>query len=206
MAYPEPLEALVLAFERFPGIGRRSAERLAFHVLRDPSARDLARAIDRAVERTRRCATCSNVSETDPCAICADETRDASLVCVVEEPRDVEAVERSGAFRGRYHVLMGSFNPADGTEERHLTLARLVRRVAAGGVREVILGTDPDAEGEATALLVLEALESLGAPAGADALVVTRLARGLPAGSAIEYLHKGVIEDALTGRVALREP
>jgi recombination protein RecR len=200
VAYPEPLEALVQAFERFPGIGRRSAERLAFHVLRDPAARDLARAIDRAVEKTRRCTSCSNVSESDPCAICADARRDAGQVCVVEEPRHVEAVERSGAYRGRYHVLMGSFNPADGTEERHLTLARLVRRVEQGGVREVILGTDPDAEGEATAMLVLEALESLGRPD----LVVTRLARGLPAGSAIEYLHRGVLEDALADRRPVR--
>ena len=200
MPYPEPLEALVQAFERFPGIGRRSAERLAFHVLREPAARDLARAIDRAIERTRRCGTCCNVSEADPCAICSDPGRDAALVCVVEEPRHVEALERSGAFAGRYHVLMGSLNPADGTEERHLTIARLVDRVARGGVREVILATDPDAEGEATALSALEALESLGVPG----LVVTRLARGLPAGSAIEYLHTGVLEDALQDRRPVR--
>jgi recombination protein RecR len=140
------------------------------------------------------------VSEEDPCAICADPARDASLVCVVEEPRHVEAVERSGAFAGRYHVLMGSFHPGEGTEERHLTIARLVERVRRGGIREVILGTDPDAEGEATALLVLAALESVGDPS----LVVTRLARGLPAGSAIEYLHRGVLEDALAERRAVR--
>jgi len=200
MAYPEPLEALVAAFERFPGIGRRSAERLAFHVLRDPEARALAVAIERAVERTRRCGTCCNVSEDDPCPVCADPGRDAGILCVVEEPRHVEAIERSGAFRGRYHVLMGAYNPADGTDAGHLTIARLVDRVRQGGLREVILGTDPDAEGEATARLVLEALESVGDPA----LVVTRLARGLPAGSAIEYLHRGVLEDALAGRRPLR--
>lgn len=200
MAYPEPLEALVRAFERFPGIGRRSAERLAFHVLRDPAARELARAIDDALTRTRRCSVCCNVAEDDPCAICADESRDPRALCVVEEPRHVEALERSGAFRGRYHVLMGAYNPADGTEERHLTLARLVQRARAPQVGEVILATDPDAEGEATALVVLEALEKLGR----DDLIVTRLARGLPSGSAIEYLHRGVLEDALQGRRPVR--
>ena len=196
MAYPEPLEALVQAFERFPGIGRRSAERLAFHVLRDPSARDVARAIERALDETRRCGVCCNVSESDPCPICADEARDRSTVCVVEEPRHVEALERANAFRGTYHVLLGAYNPADGTEERHLTIAKLAARIRAGGVREIILGTDPDAEGEATAALVLEAIEAVGDPL----VVTTRLARGLPAGSAIEYLHKGVLEDALADR------
>lgn len=200
MAYPEPLEALVAAFERFPGVGRRSAERLAFHVLRDPHARDLARAIERALTATRRCGTCCNVADSDPCPICADGARDATVVCVVEEPRHVEAIERSGAFRGRYHVLMGAYNPSDGTDERHLTIARLVERVKTGDVREVILGTDPDAEGEATALLALDALER----AGKKGLIVTRLARGLPSGSAIEYLHKGVLEDALAGRRPVR--
>lgn len=196
MAYPEPLEELVQAFERFPGIGRRSAERLAFHVLRDPTARDLARSIDRALAGTRRCRVCANIAESDPCAICCDERRDASVLCVVEEPRHVEAIERSGAYHGLYHVLMGAYNPADGTEEHHLTLARLLDHVRNGTIREVILGTDPDAEGEATAALALAALESVGDPD----LVVTRLARGLPAGSAIEYLHRGVLEDALAGR------
>ncbi len=200
MAYPDPLEALVAAFERFPGIGRRSAERLAFHVLRDPEARTLGAVIARALAETRRCSTCANISAQDPCPICADTTRDAGLVCVVEEPRHVEAFERSGAFRGRYHVLFGALNPADGTEERHLTTAKLVARVAAGGIREVVLATDPDAEGEATAFLVLEALEKLPEPRP----IVTRIARGAPAGAALEYLHRGVLEDALEGRRPVR--
>ncbi len=199
MAYPEPLEELVRAFERLPGIGRRTAERLAFHLLRDPAARALSAAIDRAVRTTRRCRLCSNVTDEDPCAICADERRDRDAILVVEEPRDVEAVERSGAWSGLYHVLLGSFNPADGTEAEHLSVGGLVERVRAGNVAEVILGTDPDAEGEATALLVLEALER----AGVD-VRVTRMARGLPAGSAIEYLHRGVLEDALEGRRSVR--
>jgi recombination protein RecR len=200
VAYPESFEALIEAFEKFPGIGRRSAERLAFHVLREPEARELSRAIDRAIEETRRCAQCCNVSETDPCSICGDEKRDAGIVCVVEEPRHVEAIERSGAFHGRYHVLMGSLNPADGTDPEHLTVKRLVARVRREKPSEVILGTDPDAEGEATATLVLAALEALGQ----ESLVITRLARGLPAGSAIEYLHRGVLEDAIGGRRPVR--
>jgi recombination protein RecR len=201
MAYPKPLLRLIAAFERFPGIGRRTAERLAFHVLRDPEAMELVTALRDAAENTRRCAQCHNVTEQDPCPICADPARDAGQLVVVEEPRDVEALERSEVYRGRYHVLLGAFNPAEGTEERHLTLAALVERLARGGVRELILATDPDAEGEATAQLVLAALDRARLR-----LKVTRLARGVPAGSALEYLHKGVIQDALEGRVTLREP
>lgn len=200
MAYPEPLERLVQAFERFPGVGRRTAERLAFHVLRDPAARDLAAAIGHALASTRTCALCQNVTEESPCPVCADPARDARTICVVERPRDVEALERAGVYRGRYHVLMGALNPAEGVDPEHLTLRALIDRVRAGPVDEVILATDPDAEGEATAQVVLEALEAL--PAGAPR--VTRLARGLPSGSAIEYLHKGVLEDALEGRRPVR--
>ena len=200
MAYPEPLERLVEAFERFPGVGRRTAERLAFHVLRDSEARGLADAITRAVTGTRLCATCCNVAESSPCRVCSDAERDTQLVCVVEEPRDVEAMERAGVFRGRYHVLMGALNPAQGIDARSLSVDKLVERARRDRLREVILATDPDAEGEATALLVLEALDGLGEAAPR----VTRLARGLPAGSAIEYLHRGVLEDALEGRRPMR--
>jgi len=199
LAYPKPLERLIAAFERFPGVGRRTAERLAFHVLRDPESRELAGAVTGALEGTRRCRVCCNVTEDDPCAICSDPERDTGSVLVVEEPRDVEAIERTGAWAGLYHVLMGSLNPADGTSEKHLAVGELVRRVAAGGIGEVLLATDPDAEGEATALHVVEVLDRVGAQ-----VTISRLARGLPAGSALEYLHRGVIEDALEGRVALR--
>jgi len=200
MAYPEPLEALIDAFERFPGVGRVTAERLAFHVIRDPDARALAPAIERAARETLRCGQCSNVSATEVCAVCADPERDAGLLAVLEEPRHVEALERAGVYRGRYHVLMGAFNPAAGTELSHLGLDRLVQRVREGEVREVILATDPDSEGEATGLAVLEALEQA---LGEDTPLVTRLARGLPAGSALEYLHRGILEDALEGRRAV---
>ena len=198
MAYPEPLERLIAAFERFPGVGRRTAERLAFHALRDPASRELGPALENAVANTTLCRTCRNVTRADPCAICGDDKRDALTICVVEHPKDVEAIERSGVFKGRYHVLMGALNPASGTDATHLFVAALVERVRREKTGEVILATDPDAEGEATARLVFEALHSAGlAPR------VTRMARGLPAGSAIEYLHRGVLEDALEGRVTL---
>lgn len=205
MAYPEPLERLVTAFERFPGVGRRTAERLAFHVLRDAEARGLGVAIDEAVSGTCRCGTCGNVAAEDPCDVCSNAERDSATICVVEEPRDVETMERAGVWRGTYHVLMGALHPGEGSEASHLALDRLLRRVRAGGVREVVLATDADAEGEATALLVLEALEGLsGVSEEFELPRVTRLARGLPAGSAIEYLHRGVLEDALEGRRPLR--
>jgi recombination protein RecR len=139
------------------------------------------------------------VARRSPCELCSDPERDAALICVVEQPKDVEAIERSRAFRGRYHVLMGALNPAEGSEPGQLFVDALVERVRRGGVDEVILATDPDAEGEATARLVLEALG-----AAKLAVRVTRMARGLPAGGAIEYLHRGVIEDALEGRIELR--
>ena len=195
MAYPEPLERLIEAFERFPGVGRRTAERLAFHVLRDARARELPQLVERALGETRLCRECSNVTASDPCTLCRDESRDARTICVVEQPRDVEALERSGAYRGRYHVLMGALNPAEGSERSELTLARLVDRVRRGGVEEVILATDPDVEGEATAALVLEALERAGlAPR------VTRLARGLPVGGDLEYADQNTLLRALEGR------
>lgn len=205
MAYPAPVEALIEAFRRLPGVGRVTAERHAFHALRDPEvAAELAEALVRARAEARRCVECQNVCEAERCAVCADPTRDGTTIAVVEEPRHVEALERAGVYRGRYHVLMGALHPGEGIEERHLEIASLARRVQGGAVREVILATDPDKEGEATAALVLDALEAAELPE----LKVTRLARGLPAGSAIEYLHRGVLEDALEGRreVKLRGP
>ncbi len=199
MAYPAALERLVAAFEKLPGVGRRTAERLSFHVLRDRDGSELAHSIAHAIANTRRCSQCRNVAEQDPCQLCNDPKRSASAIFVVEEPRDVEAVERSGAWTGRYHVLMGALNPADGTQPRHLSVEALIGRLREGSIEEVILGTDPDAEGEATALFVLEAIEAAGL-----AVRVTRLARGMPAGSALEYLHRGVLEDALDGRRELR--
>lgn len=200
MAYPAPLEALVEAFQVLPGIGRRTAERLALHILREPKARILGSAIDSAVRDTKRCSICRNVCEVDPCAICADQQRDATRLLVVEEPTHVESVERAGVWQGRYHVLLGSFNPAEGTEVRHLAVGGLIDRLKVkGDIEEVVLGMDPDKEGEATLLLVLEAIESAGIT-----VRVSRLSRGLPAGSGIEYLHRGVLEDAIEDRRPVR--
>jgi recombination protein RecR len=199
LAFPAPLEQLIEAFERFPGIGRVTAERLAFHVLRDPEAAELAGAIVRAAKETVRCSECGNVAEVDPCKICGDPERDHSILCVVEEPRHVEAIERSGAFRGVYHVLMGALNPAEGTEVAQLSIGRLVERVGAGKVSEVVFATDPDMEGEATALAAVEAIEE----ALDERPLLTRLARGVPAGSSLEYLHRGVLQDAFEGRRAI---
>jgi recombination protein RecR len=197
MAYPEPLQHLIEAFERFPGVGRVTAERLAFHLLRDPDGRKLPSTIERALRETRRCSCCANVTELDPCKICSDPSRNPKLIAVVEEPRHVEALERAGIYHGHYHVLMGALNPAEGTELAHLALQPLLDRVRSARVDEVILATDPDAEGEATALAVVEVLEGALAE---QRPVVSRLARGLPAGSALEYLHRGILEDALEGR------
>lgn len=189
------------AFEALPGIGRVSAERLTFHILRDKASGSALRdGLHRALGESQRCSECDNIAESEICPICSDDSRDSATIAVVEEPRHVEAMERASVFRGRYHVLMGALNPAHGTEEHHLSIGKLIERVRRGGVREVILATDPDKEGEATALFALEALESVGAPD----LRITRLARGLPAGSAIEYLHKGVLEDALEDRRPVR--
>jgi recombination protein RecR len=204
VAYPRSLEQLVEAFERFPGVGRRTAERLAFHILREPKARLLAGAIEQALAQTKICGVCFNVAEVDPCAICKDSERDTTTICVVEEPRDVEALERAGVYRGRYHVLMGSLNPAEGTEAAQLSIEALAARVGREKPAEVILATDPDAEGEATAVLVLETLERQAKKQQQETPRMTRLARGMPAGSAIEYLHRGVLEDALEQRRPLR--
>lgn len=202
MAFPLPLEELVEAFNRLPGVGRRTAERLALFVLRDPRAQGLSRAIERAVSDTMRCSICGNIAESDPCSICSDPERDTERVLVVEEPTHVESVERAGVWRGRYHVLFGTLMPSDGVEEDALAVSALVERLrGAAGERltEIVLGMDPDKEGEATLVLVLDAIERSGVP-----VRVTRLARGLPAGSAIEYLHRGVLEDAIEDRRELR--
>jgi recombination protein RecR len=195
VAFPRPVEALVLELEKLPGIGRRSAERLALHILKLPhqEAVSLARAIRDARVETRRCALCRNVTEQETCEICADPARDAATLLVAEDPRDVEAFERAGVYRGRYYVLMGALNPAEGVLPRHLGVDDLVAAVQRGGVRELILALDPDYEGDGTSLLLAEALR----PTGVE---ITRLARGVPAGSSIEHLNRAVLQEALEER------
>jgi recombination protein RecR len=189
------LRPLIEALARLPGIGEKSAERLAYHILRQApeEALDLAEQIRRVKEDLRQCADCFAISRDERCEICSDPSRDRALVCVVEQPKDLLAIERSGAYRGLYHVLGGSFSPLDQRGPAELTIARLLARVREGGVREVIIATDPDFEGDGTALLIEEALAASGVP-------VTRLARGLPSGGQIEYMNQSIIRDAVEGR------
>jgi recombination protein RecR len=206
MAYPEPMARLIAELERLPGIGPRTAERLAHHLVRggaDPAQR-LARAIDDAVRGVRPCSTCFHLADRDPCPICADASRDHRRILVVEQSRDLEAMERAG-WRGVYHVLHGSVRP-DGAPTASLTLDGLEKRLAAGEVDEVVLGTDPDFEGDGTALVVASLIAStvekrreLGAPG----IAVSRLARGVPTGSAIEYTNPAVLAEALSERKRL---
>jgi len=194
---PPSAEALVRELTRLPGVGRRSAQRLAVHLLRVPEtdALGLAEAIRSARERIRPCPECFGFAEDGLCPICADTRRDEALLCVVEAPQDVDPIERSGAFRGRYHVLGGALSPLDGVDPEDLTIDRLVERVRAGGVREVIIATNPTMTGEATAAYIAGLI-------GADTRV-TRLASGLPVGGDLEFADEVTLGRALEGRRAI---
>jgi recombination protein RecR len=189
------IEELVTELSRLPTIGRKSAWRLTYHLLKQPSeqSRRLARALETLAERVRHCERCHNLTEDVVCSICADPRRDAGIICVVEEPQDIGAVERSGEFRGVYHVLGGRLSPLDGVGPEDLTVSSLASRVRGGGVREIILATNPKLEGEATALYVHEQFADLG-------VAITRLARGLPVGGDLEYADGVTIAQALTAR------
>jgi recombination protein RecR len=195
--YAEPVERLLGELTKLPGVGPRSAERLAYHLLRQPAeeAMKLAVAIRDVKKLIRPCGECGNLDEQDPCGICSDESRDRSIVLVVETPKDLAAMERSGTFRGVYHVLGGRIAPLDGVAAEDLRVAELVERVRdpQRGIREVVLGTNPDLEGDGTALHVQEALSGEG-------VLVSRIARGIPTGSSIEYASGAVLSDAISGR------
>lgn len=195
--YSAALDRLTEAFGRLPGIGAKSAERLAHHILKCPAeeALDLADAIREAKDRVRHCQACFHLTESDEplCAVCRDPRRDQGLICVVEQPRDLMALEKSGSYQGVYHVLLGRLAPLQGMGPEQLTLDALEARVRAGEVREVILATNPNLEGDGTALLVANRLADSGVP-------VTRLARGLASGSALEFASRDMLADALTGR------
>ena len=193
--HAQAIEVLIEQLGRLPGIGARTAERLAFHILKstDTEAGALAAAIRNVKENIRPCQRCFNLAESDLCVICADPQRDASIVAVVEQPKDLLALESVGAFKGVYHVLMGQIAPLDGIEADDLTIDALVARVKGGGINEVILATNPTVAGDGTALYVQRLLEPLG-------VKVTRLARGLPTGGAIEYANKSILSDALKDR------
>lgn len=180
---------------RLPGIGRKTALRLAFHLLKAPSddAQRLARAIVAVRERVRPCEVCGNLTEATPCAICTSTRRDGAIVCVVEEASDIMAIERTGEYRGMYHVLGGRLSPLDGIGPSELNVEPLIRRVGGGAVQEVVLATNPSVEGEATATYLSKLIGPLG-------VRVTRIARGLPVGGDLEYADGVTIAEALSGR------
>ena len=194
---PEPMTPLLEALRRLPGVGRRSAERIAFHLLKGPKAEalELSRAIEKAAGLSP-CPECFQLSEAGPCPICRDPARDAAVLCVVETPMDLLAIEKSGEFRGRYHVLGGRIAPLDGVGPEALTIGPLLRRVREQKVDEVILATNPDPDGDGTAMFLGKALEGTGAK-------VTRLARGISSGALIEQANRGVLSDALRARRAV---
>lgn len=194
--YTGSLRRLIDELGRLPGIGQKSAQRIAFHLLKVPTedARRLAEAIIEVKERTALCAICLNVADTgELCPICADDRRDTSVLCVVEDPRDIVAVERTSRFSGRYHVLHGALNPLEGVGPEQIRVTELLRRLEPERVQEVILCTNPNLEGEATALYLGRLLAPLG-------LTVTRIASGLPVGGDLEYADELTLGRALEGR------
>ncbi len=197
-ALPKPVQRLINEFARLPGIGPKSAARLTFYLLRvgDEQALELADALRDLVERTRFCSVCFNITEADPCELCSDPNRDDSLLCVVEEPLDVLAIERSRAFHGRYHVLHGAISPVEGVGPEDLRIEELLARVAQNTFQEIILATNPTLEGESTALYLQRRL-------GDAVPKLTRLARGLPVGGDLEYTDEITLGRALEGRQEL---
>jgi recombination protein RecR len=189
----DPIQRLILRLARLPGIGEKTATRLAFHILRAPEAhaRELAQAILEVRDKIRLCSVCCNLTEQDPCAVCADARRDGTLLCVVAQPTDLLAIERSGQFRGRYHVLHGVLAPLDGVGPDDLRIAELMRRVPEA--HEVILATSPNVEGEATAMYLARLMKPLG-------IKVTRIASGVPIGGELEYVDQVTLTRALEGR------
>ncbi|MBK6324502.1 MAG: recombination protein RecR [Chloroflexi bacterium] len=195
---PQPVQKLINELGRLPGIGPKSAARLTFYLLRagDEQALALAQALTDLKQRTRFCSVCFNITEDDPCVICQDDGRDPTMLCVVEEPLDVVAIERSRAFNGRYHVLHGAISPVEGVGPEDLRIAELVARVDGGQFSEIILATNPTLEGESTSLYLQRRLTHPG-------LRLTRLARGLPVGGDLEYTDEITLGRAMEGRQAM---
>lgn len=191
----ESVSKLIDELAKLPGIGRKSAERIAYYVLRvhKNEALGLADAIRNVKENVRYCRTCYNLAEQEQCAICLDPTRDQSLLCVVEQPRDLMALEQAGNYRGLYHVLLGRLAPLEGIGPDQLTISPLVERVRSGAIREVVMATNPTLEGDGTALYLSNLLSELP-------VEVTRLARGITTGSVLEFANKEILADAMAGR------
>jgi recombination protein RecR len=198
----DPIRRLVQELARLPGIGEKTATRLAFHLIRSnrQQIRDLAQALLDATDKIRLCSVCMNMTEDDPCAMCTDPRRDAETICVVATPSDLVAIDRGGHFRGRYHVLHGLLSPLEGIGPDDLRLAELVRRLGAGDesatVREVIIATSPSVDGEATAMYIARMIKPLG-------IQVSRIATGLPVGGELEYSDQATIARALAGRATM---
>ena len=197
-ALARPLARLIDELSKLPGVGPKTAQRLAYHILRaSPSdAEALAAAVRSVKTDLRYCSVCFNIAETDPCALCSSDERDHRLVCVVEEPLDVLAIERTGQFKGVYHVLHGAISPVNGVRPDDLKIAQLLERTRKGGVEELILATNPNLEGDATAMYIAQLISQNG-------IRVTRLARGLPMGGDLEYADEVTVSRALEGRRGL---
>jgi len=195
----ESVNQLIKELTRLPGIGKVSAERITYHLLKvtKDEALALADAIRNAKENLRYCMQCYHLSEQELCEICRDARRDQSIVCVVEQPRDLIALEATGAFNGLYHVLLGRLSPLDGVTPDQLTIAALIKRIKSGTIKELIMGTNPTVEGDGTALYIMSQLE--GTP-----VQITRLARGITTGSVLEFANKEMLSDALAGRQSFR--
>jgi recombination protein RecR len=193
--YAEPIERLINELAKLPGIGRKTAARLAYFILRVPrgDAQNLARAIIDVKERIQLCSVCFNLTDRDPCRICNDSRRDNEVICVVEEPNDLMAIEGTGDFNGKYHVLHGALSPLDGIGPEDIKTKELLERLETGKVREVIMATNPNVEGGATALYLTELIKPLG-------VKVTRIAYGIPMGGDIEYADGATLVKALEGR------
>ena len=197
-AYTPPVQSLIDELGRLPGIGPKSAQRIAFHLLKasPDDANRLAHAIREAKEKVRFCERCFNVADGPLCPICSDDRRDPTIVCVVEESRDIVAIERTGEFRGRYHVLLGAMSPLEGISPEQLKIRELLTRIVPEGIEEVIVCTNPNTEGEVTAMYLARMLKPLG-------LKVTRIASGLPVGGDLEYADELTLGRALEGRRAI---
>jgi recombination protein RecR len=195
--YTPPIQNLMNLFARLPGIGMRSAERITFHILKQTpiEALKLAEAITAVKTQIRHCSICYNLTETDPCNVCSDENRDKSIVCIVEQPKDLLALEDAGQYKGVFHVLLGRISPLDGVNDSDLTIDPLLHRLEQGNIREIIMATNPTMDGDTTALHLQNIISDRF-----PNVTITRLARGLPTGSAIEHANRNMLADALAGR------
>jgi len=193
--YPEPVARLIEQLMKLPGVGPKSAQRLAFFILNagEQDALGLAQAIVTAREKIKQCSICANLTELDPCSLCNDQGRDTELLCVVEQPRDVIAMEKTREFRGKYHVLHGAISPMDGIGPDQLTIKQLLSRLHDSQIKEVVVATNPNVEGEATALYLSKLLKPMG-------IKVTRIAHGLPVGGDLEYADEVTLAKAFEGR------